>query len=59
MWLALLSAVIANNVIGMLWYSPLMFMSIMVETMNINPNEASMSMGIVLGCNILVHAHAH
>jgi hypothetical protein len=54
MWLALIAGILCNNIIGMLWYSPLMFMNTFLETTRINLNEANMSASMVLGCNVLV-----
>ena len=52
MWLAILAAVICNNIIGMLWYSPLMFMNTFLETTNRDPN-ANMSATILILVNVL------
>lgn len=53
MWTALLTAVVCNNIIGMLWYSPLLFLKTMIETTHLDPTGANMSLGIVLATNVL------
>lgn len=54
MWTALFASVLCNNIIGMLWYSPLLFLNTMIETTHLDPTGANMSMGIVFATNVLV-----
>jgi hypothetical protein len=55
MWTALLVGVLCNNIIGMLWYSPLMFLNVLVETTHLDPTKAEMTTATIVASNILVY----